>query len=317
MKSSEPHLFDGRVEGAELAKGELGFDGLEGVGVCAESEIAPGDGLRTKARDKIGDGEGSELTKGANAPECECFSVIGGEIEDAEWEFGERSGLLAVWDDGDSARGGGLEACGVEVAAYGNRRAQACGGERGAQALGQCFGRAKEALGAGDVENAGGGIGQTEELDARRELGGAFEQDSARGGFGLSRALEEAEVDDGFGFKAGHAERSAFEMGVVVERAEDLHGRAAVENGDGQGFEFGAQAEQTLGGEFSSVDAGVEMGFHADSLFETLAHEALADHVDRGGLRAETLLEGASVRASVGEGTSERAGVWAKAWTEL
>ena len=106
-------------------------------------------------------------------------------------------------------------------------------------------------------------------------------------------------------------------MGVVVERAENLHGRTTVENGDGHGFELGAQTEQALGGELGGVDAGVEMGFHADSLFKTLAfetlvHEALADHVDRGGLRAEILLAETRVGRCEGDDTSVSAGEWVK-----
>ena len=59
-----------------------------------------------------------------------------------------------------------------------------------------------------------------------------------------------------------------------LSEQRSLHGRTAVENSDGQGFKLGAQAKQALGGEFGGVDACVEMGFHADSFFETLAHEA-------------------------------------------
>jgi hypothetical protein len=168
--------------------------------------------------------------------------VIGGEIEDAEWKLGERSRLVAIGNYDNSARGGGLKACGVEVSTYCYRGAQAGGLEGCTQALGEGFGRPKEALGASDIEHAGGGIWQREELDAGRELGGTLEQDSAGCGFSFSGAREEAEVDDGFSLEAGHAERGTLVMGVVVERAEDLHRRATVENGNGQGFELGAQA---------------------------------------------------------------------------
>ena len=78
------------------------------MGVCAESKIAPGDGLRSEASDEISDGEGTELAESANAPEDEGFSMIGGEIENADRELGEGSGLLAIGNDGDAARGSGL-----------------------------------------------------------------------------------------------------------------------------------------------------------------------------------------------------------------
>ena len=200
----------------------------------------------------------------------------------------------------------------MEVSAYCHRGAKTCGLEGASQALSEDFWRAEQAFGAGDVEDAGGCIGQGKKLDAGRELSGALEQDSAGFDLSFSGALEEAEVDDGFGLEAGHAERCAFKMGVMVERAEDLHGRTAIKDGDGQGFELGSQAEQALGRKFGSVDAGVEMGFHAGSFvkrlaIETLAHEAFADHVDRGGLRAVT-----RVGANLGKGECGRSGALAR-----
>ena len=78
----------------------------------------------------------------------------------------------------------------MEVSAYGQRSAQAGCRESGAQALGEGFGRAEEALGASNVEDARSGIRQSEEFNAGRELGGTFEQDSADGCFGFSGALE-------------------------------------------------------------------------------------------------------------------------------